>query len=250
LADPLKEFFGDLYWHSTHEFLTPALTRAEVDLFVGACRPRPESRIVDVGCGHGRHLGELNERGFRFLVGTDFQLQYLRWARGNAPDAAAVASDHRALALRTGCADIVASFYSSLFYFDLGGNARTLSEIARILRPGGRFFLAASNPARLRRAPRSVTTHPLAGGAGVSERSEFDPERGIETTRRRIVFADGRTLEGGYAQRHHTPDELETLGATVGLRLDHVCASPTGQPLGNESPELAAVFTRISLGAS
>lgn len=235
----LKAFFGDLYWLSTREFLTVPLTGAEVDLFLFACAPARDARIVDVGCGAGRHLWEMARRGYRRLVGADFQTDYLRLGRG-IPVVAA--GDHRALPIRSEATDFVTSFYSSLFYFDLGGNARAMAEVARVLTRGGRFYLATSNPAKLAKSPRASAEHALEGGAQVVEHSEF--EDGVERTWRRLTLPDGRVLEGGYAQRHYTPDELETLGATVGLRLGHVCESPTGAPLTDDSTELAAVFTK------
>jgi len=90
--------------------------------------------VADFGCGPGRHLGEIRARGMR-PVGLDLSAGMLRQARGRSGEPL-VQADLRALPLRDGCLDGAWSSYA-LLHLDDHGLARSLVEVARVLRPGG-----------------------------------------------------------------------------------------------------------------
>jgi ubiquinone/menaquinone biosynthesis C-methylase UbiE len=50
-----------------HPLLTPERTAEEIDFILGITRINPGSRILDIGCGAGRHSIELAHRGFDVL---------------------------------------------------------------------------------------------------------------------------------------------------------------------------------------
>ena len=54
----------------SHPALTGERTGAEVDFAVTKLALRPGARVLDVGCGFGRHAIELARRGFE-VVGID-----------------------------------------------------------------------------------------------------------------------------------------------------------------------------------
>jgi len=64
-------FFGELYLRSTRPFLPEDVTRAEADYLSRAFNGvRVSGGVMDVGCGHGRHLSQLSTP--RLKVGVDF----------------------------------------------------------------------------------------------------------------------------------------------------------------------------------
>ena len=73
----LKDEFSELYRREHALHFTPERTTLEVDTLVAALTLRPHERVLDLGCGWGRHLTELKQRGFTGLVGIDVQGAFL-----------------------------------------------------------------------------------------------------------------------------------------------------------------------------
>ncbi len=77
--DPWKTFFSKEMGHAMFGPISPASTVREVEQILRAAKPRPGARILDLGCGIGRHSLEFAERGFD-VVGLDFSKDYLAQA--------------------------------------------------------------------------------------------------------------------------------------------------------------------------
>lgn len=123
-----------------------------VRLFLEAADPPPGTRLLDVGCGPGRHLAAFRERGLD-PVGLDLSRALLERARettgGGIP---LVRGDMRRLPLDAGSFEAVTSFFTSFGYFASREEDRgTLEEMRRVLRPGGAFLLDFLNAEQVRR---------------------------------------------------------------------------------------------------
>src|SRR5207302_1197576 len=64
-------------------------TDQEVDFLVACLGLAPGARVLDVGCGPGRHAHALGRRGFE-VVGVDISERFVALARAGAPQGAAV----------------------------------------------------------------------------------------------------------------------------------------------------------------
>ncbi|MDI3341022.1 MAG: class I SAM-dependent methyltransferase [Sphaerobacter sp.] len=91
-------------------------------------------RVLDLGCGTGALLPELNARAV--AIGLDRSPSMLRAARRRA-SGRLVRADARALPFRDGTFTTVVSAFPAPFIL----SRETLEEIARVLRPGGRFVV-------------------------------------------------------------------------------------------------------------
>lgn len=103
-----------------------------------------DDRILDLGCGDGRHLQLLQERG-KAAVGLDLSADLLERARerfsGDRP-ARLVRGDMRALPFTEGAFRSVLSLFTAFGYFGPpAANAAPVREIARVLEEGGHWFL-------------------------------------------------------------------------------------------------------------
>jgi len=111
----------------------------EVAGFAELLRERNARRVLDLGCGAGRHILHLSKLGFE-VHGLDFSAEALRicWRRllERALSAHLVLGDMRELGYVSGCFDGVVCWYA-LYHDTLSGIRRTLSEVWRVLRSGG-----------------------------------------------------------------------------------------------------------------
>lgn len=163
---------------------------------------RPGQRVLDIACGTGDIALALADSGAR-VVGLDLTESMLRHAaaKPGAGGAWWVRGDMGRLPARTASVDIVTAGYGlrNLPSLDAG-----LTEIARVLRPGGRFLsLDFNRPdgALLREAYLAYLT--VAGSAlGLALHGDADTYRYIAASLRRYPGAaavSSRMRDSGFA---------------------------------------------------
>lgn len=191
------------------------------------------TRLLDVGCGPGRHLPAFVRAGAR-PVGVDLSADLLREAARVRAAAAGTwplaRADMRALPVATGAMDVVASLFTSFGYFREEEDARVLAEAARVLRPEGYHVLDFLNRERVLRHPSPRTGHRTGEW-------EIREERRIEGDRRVVKRVVVRPAAGGpavadYEERVtlYPPSELRALLEAHGLRPLHECGEYDGSP--------------------
>ena len=187
-------------------------------------------RILDLCCGAGRHLRPLR------AVGIDRHLASLRALP-------AACADMRALPVRSGALDGVASFFSSFGYLESDDeDLAVLREIARTLRRGGGLFLDLLN-----------REHALAGfvesvqrvdddGTLVAEQRRFDLLKSRLTTSFIIVGPSGERIDSeGHSLRLYSLTELAGMLAASGLALQSVYGGFSGEPYSLTSVRMIAL---------
>ncbi|WP_199486326.1 methyltransferase domain-containing protein [Actinomadura logoneensis] len=93
--------------------------------------------VVDVGCGTGRAVAELAERGVR-ATGVDLDEQMIAVARTRHPDADFRVASAEALPLPDASVD---GYRADKVFHALHDPAEALTEARRVLTPGGRVVL-------------------------------------------------------------------------------------------------------------
>jgi SAM-dependent methyltransferase len=246
VADWTDGYYGSpLYLESAADLLTPALTAIEADRIAGLLRLVPADRLLDLGCGHGRHTLALGGR-VGWCCGLERWPEPLRRAGPPPPGVSWLRGDLRAPPLAAGTIDAAFSWYASLFMWDDAENERVLAGVAGLLRAGGRLLVQHANPLALALEPQAAARRALPGGGQVEERSSFDPDSGVDRCARRLVGADGSVLEGTARLRYYSPGEWEPLARRAGLTLRVVTSTtpPPGGRLGPEAPDLIAVMEK------
>ncbi len=169
---------------------------------------------LDVGCGTGVHASAVRRLGWT-VVGVDLSPALLRRARPRLPVAVA---DATRLPLADALLDAVVA---TLVHTDLDDWNTTVREIARVLRPGGRFV--------------HVGVHPcFVGPFAERESSAVRIHPGYSDTGRTF---DGPGLGDGVRRRtgvhHRTIADLVNPVLGAGLRLTRLV-----EPAGVPAPEL------------
>ena len=149
-----REWFGPLY-EEIYVHRDPAEARVQV----GALLARtgiPPLPVLDAGCGGGRHLGILRERGCR-AFGLDLSAHLLGLAVRSGP---VVRADLRWPPVRPASLGMVAAFFTVFGYLDSEeDDLAMLSSLADLIAPEGYLYLDLPDPQHVRTSlvPRDET---------------------------------------------------------------------------------------------
>jgi SAM-dependent methyltransferase len=246
----VRHWFEDVADHLGAAYLRYSFTKGtdqEVSFLVEALGLQPGARILDVGCGPGRHAHALGRLGFE-VVGVDISERFVALAREHAPAGAAVTferADARALRFEAEF-DAVISLCQGAFGLSAGGpevgpggsrpdpDRTVLEGMARALRTGGRLALSAFS------AYFQVRF--------LGEADSFDAERGVNHEHTAVRNEAGVEVPADLWTTCFTPRELRLLAEAAGLRPEHVWSVTPGdyaaRPPDIDHPEFLLVASR------
>jgi SAM-dependent methyltransferase len=179
----------------------------------------PGADVLDAPCGYGRHSVPLAAAGYH-VVGVDRSEVLLDEARRRAGDGEWprwVHGDHRELPLEAESFDAVLCLFSSLGYRGEDGDARTLAEFHRVLRPGARLVVETMHRDRLMHIFQPRGWDPLPNGGTLVEERRFDYEEGVLESDHILIRPDGSRKAVTYRIRTYTATELGKLVAQAGF---------------------------------
>jgi SAM-dependent methyltransferase len=226
-------FFGELYLRSTRPFLSLEQTLAEQRFLLGRL-PR-SGRVLDLACGHGRHLAATH------AFGVDFDHGSLKEARAHGPVAR---GDLRHLPYRVASFDAVYCWYNSLGTFEDDQVPLILAEVARVTRPGGLLIVQASHPSRAKAQPEASYDGPIGEGDHLREWAHYDAGRQRDELRRELTLADGRMLEANFFIRYYELHEWSALVGAAGFDLSFSFGSIDGAAVEDTSMDVIIGATR------
>lgn len=213
-----------------------ASAEEEVAHLVNWLELRSGDRVLDIPCGVGRHAAYLMAWGLD-VVGLDQSSQFLRTASEKAGDGHGfVRGDMRTLPFATDSFDAVLNLSSSFGYFEDLENELFLSEMARVLRPGGALVIEGANRDGVvaRQFPEQREKRP--GGGFVLQSFRMDPVLG--TWNHDILLTDakgGEVRRATVTMRIYHPTEMYTLLSHAGLIPVAFQEGYSGAPIGPQS---------------
>ncbi|MFK8023457.1 MAG: class I SAM-dependent methyltransferase [Ilumatobacter sp.] len=217
-------WFEDLAEHMGEAYLRYSFTKGtvqEIDHVVTSLGLGPGARVLDVGCGPGRHAHELARRGM-VVHGIDVSERFVELARRDAPQGATFERmDARRLTFDDEFDAAICLCQGAFGLMTAGGeDAVVIGGIARSLRSGGRLALSAFSS-------YFVVRH--------WDGADFDADSGVnhEVTEIRSETGASKTVDlwtGCY-----TPRELRLLLDATGFEVDRISGVEPGA-YGDESP--------------
>jgi SAM-dependent methyltransferase len=213
-------------------------TEPEVSFLVEVLGLASGDRLLDVGCGPGRHSHALAGRGMQ-VVGVDLAQRFVDVARGDAPDRASfVRGDARHLPVAPASMDAVVCLCQGGFGLLGGGEdeATAISAMAGALRVGGRLALSAVSAYFVLRF--------------LEEHDTFDADYGVNHEVATVRDEAGAHVEIDLWTTCFTPRELRLLCARAGLDVMHLWSVGPGQyarrPPDLDHPEWLVVAQRTN----
>lgn len=217
--DKIAARLGPMYWapDTSRVMAFTKGTEQEVDFLVDALRLTPGMRVLDVGCGPGRHSLSLARRGYE-VVGVDHSADFVRLAQE-----AAAADDLGATFEELDVRDLDRpdEFDATICLCQggfglLGGRdeAEVFGRIAATVRAGGALAVSAFSAA-------FAVRHLEAG-------EEFDPATGVLHEIASVRGPDGTEAPFDLWTTCFTARELELLARGAGLEQIHVLGVTPG----------------------
>jgi SAM-dependent methyltransferase len=239
--EPLAEHLGSAYLR--YSFTRG--TEQEVAFLIEQLGLRPGMRVLDVGCGPGRHALALAARGLE-VVGVDISERFVALARAAAPaNASFQRLDARHLPFDAEF-DLALSLCQGAFGSVGAGPGTTapsgvidpdgvvLEGMARAVHPGGVVVVSAFS------AYFQVRF--------LEERDRFDADRGVNLERTVVRGESGDELEVDLWTSCFTPRELRLLAAAAGLEPERLWSVRPGayrpNPPDLDHPEFLLVARR------
>ena len=221
-------------------------TRAEVDFLIEHLQLNPNQRILDMGCGTGRHALELARRGYR-VTGVDLSdgmlaegrkvaeaegLTTITFQQGDATQYTTDAPFDRVYCVCEGSLGLIGAGSTPEEH-----DMTVLRNLYAALKPGGRMLITVLN------AMRHIRLYQQAD----VDKGKFDPL--TLTKANTMTIGDGdQTVTVNVQERGFVAPELRLLLQVIGFQVEHIGGGTAGnwgiRPVELDEYELMAIVTR------
>ena len=247
-----KEWFSEIF-NETYYLTLPSKfhsrTLREVSFIVASLQLAKGAKILDLGCGFGRHLIKMAERGYE-MVGYDLSTPLLQQASNESHrrglQVEFYLGDMRNLNFKNAFDGLIC-MHSTFGYFDEDTNFDVLYRIARSLRKGGRLLLEVVN--------RDWVINNLPpgrvwwenGSTSFLEEIGFVHATSVLKIKRQIVIETKTPWEQNIRIRIYSYQELISQMRQVGLRVLEISGDIAykGSYLGTVSRHLFVLAEKV-----
>ena len=248
-AEPWHE--DDAFWETwgpvlfTRQRLADA--PVEVERIVALLNLKPGTRVLDLGCGVGRHSLELARRGFQ-VTGVDRTGRYLEQASAQAAKEGLkvefVQDDMRNFC-RANAFDAVINMFTTFGYFEDPEEDRQVAlNVYRSLKSGGLFLLDTMGKEVLARIFQENRWHEENGALVLEERKVSQNWGWMEN--RWIMIKDDKRSEFRVNHRLYSATELISLLTGCGFKHVDACGDLDGSAYDHTARRLVVVARKYT----
>ncbi len=168
MSQPEAEWFSTWFDSPYYHLLYSDRDQREADSFIDALvtylHPKPNSRLLDLACGKGRHAVYLSAKGFD-VTGVDLSVESIAHARQFEDEHLHFFEHDMREQLPHGPFDFIFNLFTSFGYFiHETENVVALRSATAALRPGGKMVIDFMNTER---TMRELVAHEVKEAAGV-----------------------------------------------------------------------------------
>jgi SAM-dependent methyltransferase len=232
-----ERWFGEEY-KALYPHRDEAQAAAQVGAVARASGALPAWRILDVGCGAGRHLRALRQAGLS-AFGADLSPVLIRDARLSGLNVCR--ADMRRLPFPDGAFHLITCFFTSFGYFATAEeDVAALAGFRRLARRDGFIFLDLPNAAHIERHLVPAETVELAG-------RRVEVERRIEgdAVVKRLRIDSGTRDDCNFEERVrlYPPERLAAVLDSLNLETVETFGDEFGAPFDPElSPRMSLLL--------
>ena len=136
-----ESWFDSFHYHKLYAHRGDTEAAGFLDALIARLAPRSGARVLDLGCGAGRHARYLASKGLR-VVGLDLAAGSIREARKRTQPRLRFLRHDMRVPFGRNTFDYVFNFFTSFGYFEQPGeHLAVVRNMATSLRPGGRVVL-------------------------------------------------------------------------------------------------------------
>lgn len=196
-------------------------------------------RVLDLACGSGRHVRELEAQGYR-VAGCDLSLTILRAGLREYGPMAVARADMRQLPFPDASFGALVNFFTSFGYFsEQEENLEVVREMSRVLRPGALWLFDYLN---MHREIANLVPHEQreSESGPVQIHRWFDPVS--RTFNKRIVIESRRFVE---RVRAYDLDEIREMFSCCDFTIDNIFGDFDGESFDVKSPRLIILGRKL-----
>ena len=200
------------------------ITTHEVGLFLAALEVNPDSHILDLCCGQGRHALEIAKQGYKNVAGLDRSHYLIDRARkvnkASGMNVTFKEGDARRLPFKNDRFDAVIIAGNSFGYFDSAqDDLEILRQVMRVLKPDGKLLIDITDGIHMRDSflPRSWEW--------IDKNYFVCRERSLSVDKQRLISREvithvskGVIADQFYAERLYSQAELEASLVQAGFK--------------------------------
>ncbi|MDD4663080.1 MAG: class I SAM-dependent methyltransferase [Caldisericia bacterium] len=245
MNDWCKEYFDSWYGELILDTIPPDMTEQQISLLMKLLDLTPHQKVIDLGCGKGRHALLLSKAGMH-VTALDFCAAYLEELKKKSASEGLwleILEQDMRLWKEKDTYDAAYMMFTSFGYFSDPENEKVILNVASSLKKKGRFVIDIENRDYILKFFIHEKWREKETGI-LLERHKFFPLSSVLSTKRILVNSTGEQKQSFRQYRLYSAHEIITLANKAGFDLRDSLGDYSGIPYQINSPRIIFGFQK------